>query len=197
MKVIGLTGTSGSGKGYVCDIFASYSIKSIDTDKIVHALYKKDDECKRELRNEFGEDIFNSYGSVCRTRLRKIVFSDKEKLQRLNKIVHKHVIKKSEEKIKKAQEKGKKAIIIDAPLLYEAGIDERCDLVIAVAADVDIRKARLAERDGLSDDEIDRRIKNQHTDNFFIEKADYVIINNGKEEITPQIEKILKAEGLA
>ncbi len=197
MKVIGLTGSSGSGKSYVCNIFASYSVRSIDADKIVHALYKKDDTCKEELRREFGDSIFNPYGSVCRTRLRKIVFSDKEKLQRLNKIVHKHVVKKIDEKLKDASEKGKKAIIIDAPLLYEAGIDSMCDFVIAVVADVNIRKERLARRDGLDLENIEHRIRNQHTDDFFEEKADYVIINNGMEELVPQIEKILKAEGLA
>ena len=197
MKVIGLTGTSGSGKGYACTVFARYGIRSLDTDKIVHALYKKDDECKSELRAEFGDQIFNPYGSVCRTRLRKIVFSDKEKLGRLNTIVHKHVILKSNEKIKQAREKGKKAIIIDAPLLYEAGMDKDCDFVVAVVADEDIRKERLQKRDGISAFEIERRMKNQHTDDFFAKKADYVIVNNGQKDIAPQIEKILDAEGLS
>ncbi len=195
MKVIGLTGTSGSGKSYACEIFAMYKIKSVDTDKVVHALYKKDEECKNELRQEFGDGIFNEKGSVCRTRLRKIVFSDKEKLEKLNKIVHKYVIKKCNEKIENALEKGEKAIIIDAPLLYEAGMDKSCDFVISLTADVDVRRERLAKRDHLSAQEIEKRIKNQHTDGFFAQKADYVIINNG-EEIKPQIEKILELEEL-
>lgn len=196
MKVIGLTGTSGSGKGYVCDAFSKYSVNSIDTDKIVHLLYKKDEDCKNELRDRFGDAIFNSYGSVCRTRLRKIVFSDKEKLQILNKTVHKHVIKKCEEKIKEAEKRGKKAIIIDAPLLYEAGLDKRCDFVIAVTASEDVRRARIAERDHLNEKDIESRMKNQHSDAFFAEKADYTIVNNGNEDVLLQVEKILSSEGL-
>ncbi len=195
MKVIGLTGTSGSGKSYACKIFALYKIKSVDTDKVVHALYKKDEECKNELRREFGDGIFNEKGSVCRTRLRKIVFSDKEKLEKLNKTVHKYVVKKCNEKIEKAAKKGEKAIIIDAPLLYEAGMDKSCDFVVAVTADPDLRRERLAHRDNLSEKDIEKRIKNQHTDSFFAQKSDYVIINNG-EDIRPQIEKILELEEL-
>ncbi len=196
MKVIGLTGASGSGKGFVCQILSKYSIISVDTDKVVHALYKKDDECKNELRATFGEGIFNPYGSVCRTRLRKIVFSDAEKLRTLNKIVHRHVIRKCEEKIASAERKGKKAIVIDAPLLYEAGMDKTCDFVIAVVADNEIRRARIAERDKLSDEDIEKRMKNQKNDSFFTEKADYTIVNDGESDLAPEIEKILLSEGL-
>ena len=196
MKIVGLTGTSGSGKGFVCQILSKYSIISVDTDKIVHALYKKDDECKNEIRVTFGEGVFNPYGSVCRTRLRKIVFSDAEKLKTLNKIVHKHVIKKCEEKIADAEKKGKKAIVIDAPLLYEAKMDEMCDFVIAVTADPSVRRIRIAERDGLNESDIEKRMKNQKDDSFFSEKADYTILNDGKSDVTEQIEKILSSEGL-
>lgn len=196
LKIIGLTGASGSGKSFACRIFSKYSINSIDTDKVVHALYKKDDECKRELRETFGEGIFNPYGSVCRTRLRKIVFSDSEKLKILNSVVHKHVIKKCEEKISDAQRIGKKAIVIDAPLLYEAGMDKMCDFVIAVIADSDIRRERIAARDKISDSDIEKRMKNQKDDNFFTEKADYTVINDGVSDVELQIEKILSSEGL-
>ena len=103
MKIIGLTGPSGSGKGYVCEIFSSYGIRAIDTDKTVHTLYESDEECRNELQREFGDSIFTSYGNVCRKTLAQIVFSDREKLARLNSIVHKYVIKKCEEEIKKAQ----------------------------------------------------------------------------------------------
>lgn len=196
LKIIGLTGASGSGKGYVSAIFSKYAITSIDTDKVVHALYKKDDECKKELRETFGEGIFNPYGSVCRTRLRKIVFSDAEKLKTLNSVVHKHVIRKCEEKIAQARKKGKAAIVIDAPLLYEAGMDKICDFVIAVVADIDIRRERISARDNISESDIEKRMQNQKDDSFFTEKADYTLINNGETDVTSQIENILASEGL-
>ena len=196
MKIIGLTGASGSGKGYVSAVFSKYSITAVDTDKVVHALYKKDDECKRELRETFGEGIFNPYGSVCRTRLRKIVFSDPEKLKTLNSVVHKHVIRKCEEKIADARKKGKAAIVIDAPLLYEAKMDKMCDFVIAVVADIDIRRERIAVRDKLCESDIEKRMQNQKDDSFFTEKANYTIINNGETDVSDQIENILSLEGL-
>lgn len=196
MKIIGLTGTSGSGKGFVCALLESYGIESVDTDSVVHELYEKDVECRNELREAFGEEIFAQDGSLCRPRLAEIVFSDKEKLALLNATVHKYVIKKCDELAQSARQNGKKAIVIDAPQLYEAKMENNCDFVIAVVADTEIRRERLSRRDHIAQSDIDRRIKNQHTDDFFRKNADYVIINNGKEEITPQIEKILASEGL-
>lgn len=196
MKIIGLTGTSGSGKGYVCSLFSSYGIKSIDTDKTVHALYSDDEDCRNELREEFGEEIFDAQGNICRKTLASIVFSNREKLIRLNTIVHKYVIKKCDEEKQAAKIRGEKAFIIDAPQLFEAKMEASCDIVVAVTADVEVRRKRLAERDNLSHADIERRIKNQHTDEFFAEKADYVIVNNGKEDLKSQIEKILSSEDI-
>ena len=150
MKIIGLTGTSGSGKGYVCSLFSSYGIKSIDTDKTVHALYSDDEDCRTELREEFGEGIFDAQGNICRKTLASIVFSNKEKLIRLNTIVHKYVIKKCDEEKQAAKMRGEKAFIIDAPQLFEAKMEDSCDIVVAVTADVEVRRKRLAERDNLS-----------------------------------------------
>lgn len=194
MKIIGLTGTSGSGKGYVSEIFSSYGIRSIDTDKTVHTLYESDEKCRNELRGEFGDSIFDADGNICRKTLAQIVFSDREKLDKLNSIVHRYVIKKCEEEIEKARINGEKAFMIDAPQLFEAKMESICDIVVAVTADTSVRIKRLLARDGISDADIEKRIKNQHTDEFFIEKADYVIINNGNDDVKLQIEKILVAE---
>ncbi len=194
LKVIGLTGTSGSGKGYVCELFSSYGIRSIDTDKTVHALYSEDEDCRNELREEFGENIFDCEGNICRKTLASIVFSNKERLADLNRIVHKYVIKKCEEEIYAAKIRGEKAFIIDAPQLFEAKMESTCDIVVAVTADIDVRRERLSKRDRLSAEDIERRLKNQHTDEFFAEKADYVIVNNGNEDLKIQIEKILSEE---
>lgn len=196
MKIIGLTGTSGSGKGYVCGIFSSYGISSIDTDKTVHALYESDKECRNELLEEFGESIFDTDGNICRKALAQIVFSDREKLARLNSIVHKYVIKKCEEEIDKARARGEKALIIDAPQLFEAKMQDSCDFTVAVTADTSVRIKRLTARDRLPEAEIEKRIKNQHTDEFLGSKADYVIVNNGNDDLKLQIEKILDAEEL-
>jgi dephospho-CoA kinase len=194
MKIIGLTGPSGSGKGYVSEIFSSYGIRSIDTDKTVHALYESDKECRKELLEEFGESIFDKDGNVCRKTLAQIVFSDREKLLRLNSIVHKYVRKKCDEEIEKSRINGEKALIIDAPQLFEAQMEDICDFTVAVTADTAVRIKRLSTRDGLCDADIEKRIKNQHTDEFFREKADYVIVNSGNDDLKLQIEKILEAE---
>lgn len=196
IKIIGLTGPSGSGKGYVGAHLASYNIESIDTDKIVHELYTSNTECKSELLHEFGENIFFSDGTVCRKNLAAIVFEDKEKLLKLNSIVHKYVIKKCTEIIEEKEKRGEKAVVIDAPQLFQAKLEDMCDFVIAVLADIEIRRSRLALRDMISVEEIEQRLKNQPSDEFFKEKSDYIIINNGKNELLPQIKKILSSEDL-
>lgn len=196
MKIIGLTGPSGSGKGYVSAIFSSYGIRSIDTDKTVHSLYESDAQCQTELLEEFGESIFDTDGNVCRKTLAQIVFSDREKLDKLNNIVHKYVRKRCEEEFDKARINGEKALIIDAPQLFEAKMEDVCDFTLAVIADTSLRVKRLSVRDRLSDSDIEGRIKNQHTDEFFREKADYVIVNNGNDDLKAQVEKILEAEGI-
>ncbi len=196
MKIIGLTGTSGSGKGYVSKILSKYNIASVDTDKIVHTLYSDNAECKNELRENFGESVMLPDGNVDRKELAKIVFSDKNKLLLLNATVHKYVIKICDEMARDAEKRGEKAFVIDAPQLFEASMQEKCDFVVAVIADKDVRRARLEKRDNLSREDIEKRLANQHSDSFFHEKADYVIINNGNNDTVSQIEKILSEEEL-
>ena len=95
MKLIGLTGTTGSGKGYVSTFFARAGIESIDTDAIVHRLYREDKDCIGALVQAFGE-ILAEDGSVNRKTLASIVFADRSKLATLNSIVHKYVAREVE-----------------------------------------------------------------------------------------------------
>ena len=93
MKLIGLCGGSGSGKGLVCRFFDEFSIKSIDTDKVYHDLISKDSECTRELISSFGEGISSNSG-IDRKKLRAVAFSSDDALRQLNRITHKHILAK-------------------------------------------------------------------------------------------------------
>ena len=190
MKRIGLTGTSGSGKGYVSACFAGYGIESVDTDAVVHRLYRENRECIDAIESAFGA-VRAADGSVDRKKLAAIVFADPEKLSVLNAIVHGYVRAEVERICEKRASEGCEVLLIDAPQLYEAGMDALCDAVIAVVAPESLRLERICARDGIDPAAALQRICNQHPDAFFEARADYVIRNDGVCAVEAQVERIV------
>ena len=178
MQVIGLCGGSGAGKGTVCSIFAELGIPSIDTDKLYHLLISTDSECSRELVSAFGDDVYANPG-VDRKALRDVVFASPENLDLLNKITHKHILASVRDLIKNARDA--RAIIIDAPLLFESGFDKECDVKICVIADDDVRIERIIKRDGITHEIAKARIASQIPNDRLMEICDYAIENNSDE----------------
>ena len=197
MKIIGLTGGSGAGKGEVCKAFLSFGIDSIDTDKISRDITKKGGACLDELVENFTGVILTQYGELDRKKLADIVFSpdsNGEDLAKLNKITHKHILNECKRNILDMQNAGRNALIIDAPLLFESGFDKNCDVIISVIADIDKRIERIIKRDGITAGQAGARIKNQKTDDFFIENSDHIIYNNSDfADIYIQVSKIYDA----
>lgn len=179
MIVIGLCGGSGSGKSKVSQLFNEKGYAIADTDMICHELFSSSAECISQLVSEFGEGILDEKGAICRKKLSAIVFGDREKLGVLNSISHYHILNDVRKIISDAQEKGIKGVLVDAPVLFESGFNEECDVVVAVLADVDIRIKRILERDSISEERARARIANQLSDEYLISRADYVIKNNG------------------
>ena len=182
MKIIGLSGGSGSGKGSVAEIFSEYGIPSVDTDKVYRDLTCSKTPCLDALRAEFGAEIITAGGALDRVRLREIVFTGDnadEKLKRLNEISHKFVLEKTREILKGYADAGVLAALVDAPLLFESKFNEECDEIISVIADKGIRIQRIMLRDGISDADARKRINAQLSDNFLINNSSYVIENNG------------------
>lgn len=177
MKVIGLTGSSGSGKSTICEILIKLGAFVIDCDKIAHYNMLVGNVAYKEIVDVFGEEILLSDGSIDRKALGSIVFSDKEKLMLLNSITHKHIVAKVKELIVDIKDKPVKytSIIIDAPLLKEAGLLSVTDRVWAVTANEKTRLARILKRDGIDEEAAIKRFKNQNTD--YKEFADIIIYN--------------------
>jgi len=178
MKIIGLTGGSGAGKGEVCKAFLSFGIESVDTDKISREVTRKGSECLRELTEKFSGRILGGYGELDRKKLAEIAFSSRENLDMLNGITHRHILNECGRIIIDMQTAGRKAVIIDAPMLFESGFDKSCDFIISVVADSDKRIERIIKRDNITREQAETRIKNQKSDGFFIGNSDYVIYNN-------------------
>jgi dephospho-CoA kinase len=196
MLVIGLTGPSGAGKGVVSHQFAAYGIPVIDADKVYHKLLIPPSACLCELVQAFGPQILASDGTLNRKALGEIVFSDQEKLSKLNEITHRYVMASVREQINAYRLQNMRAVVLDAPQLFEAGADKDCDVIVSVLADPSIRVERIVQRDGITEDAARHRIASQKSDDFFRAHAHYVIENNGDlSAVIPTVQKILAETG--
>ncbi|MBE7050808.1 MAG: dephospho-CoA kinase [Ruminococcaceae bacterium] len=190
--IIGLTGPTGSGKSTVAQILKEMNFVIIDYDKISRDISKKGSPCVLELRREFGEEILGSDGNLQRKVLGKIVFSDAEKLETLNTITHKYILKESDNLI---SENSGKNIVLDAPLLFEAELDKKCDFVIGVVAPKDVRIERIMKRDSIDKAVANARVSSQKSEEFFRQNCDFIIENTkDKEYVMTQIKEIFNAE---
>ena len=178
IAVIGLTGQSGAGKTTVCKVFDENGFAIINADKIAREIMYKDSPCLKELTECFGGDILKENGELDRQKLAGIVFKDSEKLKQLNAISYPYITFEILEKIKYYASQGEHFVLLDAPTLFESRADDFCDLIISVTATEKVRTARIAQRDGLTPEQIKERFSSQHTEKFFVNHSDFIIKNN-------------------
>ncbi len=188
--IIGLTGSSGSGKTVASVFFKEQGFFVIDFDKISKDVCGKSSPCLAELVSFFGENILNDDKTLDRKHLGEIVFKDKEKLKKLNFITHKYIMESAKELL--SLHKGEN-IVLDAPLLFEAGLDSWCDITLSVISDISVQIKRITERDGISKDVAESRISTQHDEKFFVSRSDCVIRNDGTiDEFYEKLQKFLE-----
>ncbi len=174
--VIGLTGGSGTGKTEIARLFKKEGYEVIDYDRLTHEIYTPGSDCLDEIRERFGDEVFLKDGTLDRKALGAIVFSDKTALDSLNSIVYKYLTAYTADRIDNA---GNKKLLLDAPTLFEAGLQEKCDKIIGVIAERELRAERICKRDGLSYEAAQNRISSQRSDDFYMEHCDYIIDNSG------------------
>ncbi|WP_304509101.1 dephospho-CoA kinase [Anaerotignum sp.] len=194
MNVIGLTGGTGSGKGIVSQCLKDAGAMIIDADLIAHEIIKMGRPAYGELVDYFGEEILRQDGEIFRRKLGEIVFRNKEKLEFLNHCTHKYIAREIARQIQEAKELRKaKLIIIDAPLLLEAGLGDICDAIWVVYADEEVRARRVMQRDGITYETAKARIANQKS---WAEYKSYAqeIINNSTtmEDVQVQVANMMK-----
>ena len=176
VKVIGLTGSFGTGKTFVASIFKDLGAKVIDADRIAHRIIRKSSPEYRRIVKLFGRDILNRRGEIDRNSLGRIVFSDRAFHKKLERIVHPAVIKEIERSIRDA---GKKDIVvIDAPLLVEANLNSLIDKLVVVKCSKRRQVERCQKKFCLQKEEILRRIESQIPIKKKMEMADLVIENS-------------------
>ena len=182
MKIIGLTGATGAGKGvFGKNAVQKYNIMHIDTDLTARSVVEPGKPCLEEIEKEFGKQVIKENGTLDRSTLGNIVFSDAQKLEVLNRITHHYITKEVRECLEKAKKDGFIAVIIDAPLLFESGEDKLCDVTVGIIADKETRKQRIIARDAISEEMAQKRLDSGKDTDFFAERCDYLIENNSDE----------------
>lgn len=190
--ILGITGSSGAGKSTVCEILEKkYHAKIINADKIAKKLSQKGTEYLAKIVQNFGIDILLANGELNRRKLADIIYQDSQKRELLNKCTFQYIKKEIEKQIQEAQEE---LIAIDAPLLFEAKLEEFCNFTIAVIAkNKEIQLQRIMKRDGIEEAHAKQRIAAQPENEYYISKCDYQIINDNKlEDMEAQIDRTIK-----
>ena len=170
--LVGLTGPTGSGKSTAAAVAEKMGIKVIDCDKLARKAVERGSEGLKALVNAFGSDILASDGSLDRKAMAKKAFSSRENTELLNKTLLPHI-----SELVKSQLDAER-ILLDAPTLFESGLDSICDKTVAVLSDPAKRLARIMERDSLTSDEALQRMNAGKNDKFYIERSDHIIYNN-------------------
>ena len=180
MKVIGLTGGIGSGKSAVARLLAELGAIIIDADKIGHEALKRDTEVWHEVVAAFGQQILTPAGNINRRKLGEIVFGNPASLLKLNQIMHPRMYERVTAQIEEYRRKGVGVVVLEAPLLLEAGWASLVDEVwVTVAVEATVLR-RLQERTGLSEPESLARIRSQLPVEERVNRADVVINTDGE-----------------
>ncbi|MEI8033587.1 MAG: dephospho-CoA kinase [Chlorobiaceae bacterium] len=181
--LVGVTGGLGSGKSTLCRFLAGLGCALFEADRVARDLQLHDPQVIEGIKALFGEEVYSfdvAAGPVLdRKAVAAAVFSSSEKLEALNRIIHPKVFCAFEQAVLDAAREGSKILVKEAAILFESGGSRRLDAVVVVAADMERRIQRAVEKGMGSRDEVMRRIATQWPEEKLIERADYVIFNNG------------------
>lgn len=186
--IIGLTGGIGSGKSTIAEIFTTLKIPVFNSDLEAKQLYSRP-EVKQQIITLFG-NVYNSENQLDKKALANIVFNDDKKLQQLNNIIHPTVKKLFDTWVNKNNHTP--ILIKEAAILIESGATKQVDKIIVVTAPKKERIKRVMQRDNVSEKEVVARMSKQLPEEKLIAQADFIIKNDNKQLVIPQVLEILK-----
>jgi dephospho-CoA kinase len=186
MIKVGLTGNIGSGKSIISQIFTALGVPVYHADEAAKK-FLDDPEVISETVSNFGSQILTE-GKIDRKKLAGVVFSDEAQLKILNQIIHPRVRADLKKWISKHS--GHAYVVQEAAILFESGFNEEFDKTILVVAPVDLAIKRVMERDGVSKEEVVKRMQNQWPQEKKIPLADFIIYNDGNRLVVPQVLEI-------
>ena len=177
MKIIGLTGKTGSGKSTVSAMLSEKGCGIVEADVIARKVVEAGSPLLKILAENFGSEVINPDGTLNRKELSKRAFATKEATEKLNSLMHPMITEYMDKEVQRLHNDGFEKIIIDAPALFESGFDEKCDVVAVVTAPYDVRLQRILSRDNLTEEAARLRMDAQKSDEYYTEKADLIIRN--------------------
>ncbi|KKX47250.1 dephospho-CoA kinase [Sphingobacterium kitahiroshimense] len=180
---VGIAGGIGSGKTIICHVFKVLGIPVYNADLEAKLIMNKSDQVRLAVMQEFGDEAYSN-GVLNRAFLAAQVFNDAAKLAQLNRIVHPAVIQAAEDW---ADAQTAPYSLKEASILFESGSYKKVDYSILVTAPIEIRIARVMERDQVTREQVLARMNNQMSDEEKTKLADFVIINDGITPIIPQV----------
>ena len=185
MKVIGLTGSIGSGKSTVAGLFKELGAEVIDADQVSRQVVEPGSETLIQLTSEFGDQILNPDGTLNRAHVADIVFESDEKRHLLNSIIHPAIYSRIVSLIDEYRDKGCELVVLEAALMLEkGGLIKLTDHLVVVSIDEETQLKRLEQRGELTTEQMKARIKTQLGNDEKIKHADFVIDNSGNLENT-------------
>ena len=186
MYKVGITGGIGSGKSTVCRMLAERGVALYDADSRAKELMSTSESLRKALIENFGAETFTAEG-LNRQYLAERVFNDAEQLRLLNSLVHPAVLADFEAW---AEEQDGHYVVFESAILFEAGLENRVDVVVAVMAPESLRVERVMARDGHSKEHVMARIKNQMSDDERSDRSQYSIVNIDVEDLEEDVEQL-------
>lgn len=194
--IIGLTGMSGAGKTTACEVFADCGVDIINCDTVARVVVEKGKPALAELTAQFGSDILLPDGNLDRKRMGNIIFSDALARNIFNDIIYPFISYEMVIMTVKYIKSGSEFILLDAPTLFESGTDSFCDIIVSVVAEREDSIKRIMLRDNLSRKEAENRLSSQSDADFYRQKSDFCVVNNGtREELKQKIRDIFGSIG--
>ncbi|MGN0558249.1 MAG: dephospho-CoA kinase [Acutalibacteraceae bacterium] len=178
-KIVGLTGSTGSGKSTVANMLIQKGCAVVDADALSREITEKDSPCLKALSAQFGCDILNADGTLNRQKLAEKAFVSQKTVELLNSLTHPFIYMLAIKRIKEYADKGFEIIIFDAPVLFESSGDVLCDITVAVISSTENRISRIMSRDNITKAQAMQRINVQKQDEYYISQSDIIIENNG------------------
>jgi dephospho-CoA kinase len=184
MIKVAVTGGIGSGKSVICEVFEKIGIPVFNADRSAKEIMDSDNTIKEKLISYFGANIYDRDEKLCRGKFADIIFRDKISLLKVNEIIHPAVRMEFEVW---AEKQNAPYVIEEAAIVFESGQEHLFDKIISVSAPTELRIERVMKRDKISRDKVLERMNNQRNDESRNEKSDFIIVNDDKEMILPQI----------
>ena len=188
MLKVGITGGMGSGKSTVCNILKNLGVQVFSSDDVGKMLLNNDDYLKSQIKKKFDSDMYTSSGTIDRERMARLVFNNPDELKKLNELVHPRVKAEFDSWCKKNEKKP--YVVKEAAILFETDQHKELDKMVTVFCPKEERIRRIIKRDEVTKESVEKRMLHQYSDAERNALADFIIMNDGNEELLPQVKEL-------